>query len=412
MTIALTDIFRLEDPEFYLDDPYPALQRLRQEDPVFYYKPLDLWVMSKYDDIRYVGRTPEIFSSHAGVFLNDFRYGDVMKRFFGEKAENLSMIGPPRHNELRNVVNGAFTPRKLSEMRGSIREMCRSLLAPIKRGEVVNWSHQVSEPLPLMVIAILMGVPLKEYDTLKYFSDEVIKIGLDASHEELVEIIARLEPMTPYFEKFLAERDENQTSDLLTILQLARKREEVTTDTVHMLLSGIMTAGNETTRNTINGAIIALAQNPDQMQLLASDPGLAKTATEEFLRYVSPVRGFGRTVTQDVVVRDRKIRAGQHVLNFFISGNRDEEIFEDPETFDLTRQRDKTNLAFGTGQHFCIGAALARMEISILFEEVAARFSGVELVGSPIRDNQVMFNAWEDIHVRFTGKAGGALSIT
>ena len=405
MATALTDILRLEDREFYLDDPYPALRRLRQEDPVFYYEPLDMWVISKYEDIRYVGRTPEIFSSHAGIFLNDFRYGDVMKRFFGPESENLSMIGPPRHNELRNLVNGAFTPRILSEMRESIREMCRNLLAAIKPGEVFNWSHEVAEPLPLMVIAILMGVPIKEYDTLKYFSDEILKIGYDLSAEEVAETVARLEPMAPFFEKYLAGRDESPASDVLSILQRARKGREITTETVHMLLSGILSAGNETTRNTLNGAIILLSEHPDQMQRLAADPSLAKATTEECLRYVSPVRGFGRTVVQDVEVRGRKIRAGQHVLNFFMSGNRDEEIFQDPDVFDLSRQGDKTNLAFGFGQHFCLGAALARMEITILFEEVAARFSGVELVGSPVRDNQLMFNAWEDVNVRFTSKA-------
>jgi cytochrome P450 len=409
MSTALTDILRLEDPGFYLDDPYPALQRLRQEDPVFYYEPLDMWVISKYEDIRYVGRTPEIFSSHAGIFLNDFRYGDVMKRFFGPESENLSMIGPPRHNELRNLVNGAFTPRILFEMRESIREMCRNLLAAIKPGEVFNWSHEVAEPLPLMVIAILMGVPIKEYDTLKFFSDEILKIGMDLSAEEVAETVARLEPMAPFFEKFLAESDENHASDVLAILQRARKGREITTETVHMLLSGILSAGNETTRNTLNGAMILLSQHPDQMKRLAAEPSLAKTTTEECLRYVSPVRGFGRTVVQDVVVRDRKIRAGQHVLNFFMSGNRDEEIFQDPDVFDLSRQSDKANLAFGFGQHFCPGAGLARMEITILLEEVAARFSGVELVGSPIRDNQLMFNAWEDVNVRFVSKADGTL---
>jgi cytochrome P450 len=409
MATALTDIFRLEDPGFYLDDPYPALQRLRQEDPVFYYEPLDLWVISKYEDIRYVGRTPEIFSSHAGIFLNDFRYGDVMKKFFGPESENISMIGPPRHTQLRNLVNGAFTPRKLSEMREPIREMCRNLLAAIEPGEVFNWSRQVAEPLPLTVIAILMGLPLKEYDTLKYFSDEVIKIGLDASREELAEIVARLEPMAGFFEKFLAERDETHAPDLLTILQLARKNGQITTDTVQMLLSGIMTAGNETTRNTLNGAIILLSQHPDQMQRLVAEPDLTKSAAEEFLRYVTPVRGFGRTAVQDVVIRDRKIRAGQRVFNFFMSGNRDEEIFRDPETFALSRQGERPNLAFGFGQHFCIGAALARLEICILFEEIASRFSGVELVGSPIRDNQLQFNAWEDVRVRFVGKADGPL---
>jgi cytochrome P450 len=169
-----------------------------------------------------------------------------------------------------------------------------------------------------------------------------------------------------------------------------------------MLLSAILTAGNETTRNTINGAIVLLSEHPDQMKLLAAQPALAKTAAEEFLRYLSPVRGFGRTVLEDVEVRGRKISTGQRVFNFFMSGNRDEEIFEAADLFDLARPRDKGNLAFGFGEHFCIGAALARMEICVLFEELMPRFSEVKLVGSPVRDKQLLVNSWEDVRVAFS----------
>jgi cytochrome P450 len=169
-----------------------------------------------------------------------------------------------------------------------------------------------------------------------------------------------------------------------------------------MLLSAILTAGNETTRNTINGAIILLSEYPDQMKLLATQPTLVKTATEEFLRYLSPVRGFGRTVLQDIEVRGRKLSTGQRVFNFFMSGNRDEDIFEAAELFDLARPRDKGNLGFGFGEHFCIGAALARLEINVLFEELMPRFSEVKLVGSPVRDRQLLVNSWEDVRVVFS----------
>jgi cholest-4-en-3-one 26-monooxygenase len=398
----LTSLVRLEDPNFYLDDPYPVLQRIRREDPVFYYKPLDMWVMSKYEDIRYVGRTPEIFSNHDGIFLNDFRYGDVTKTFFPANSENLGLLGPPRHKEIRKIVGAAFTPQILAEMREVIRKMCCDMLAPIEAGKTINWSRQVAEPLPLLVIATLMGIPLDQYDTLKFFSDEVIKIGADTTQEEIAEIVARLAPMEEFFEKYLGEREHNPRRDLLTVLQKARTDGMISSETVHMLLSAVLTAGNETTRNTINGAIILLSDHLDQMKLLATQPGMIKPATEEFLRYLSPVRGFGRTVLQDVEVRGRKISTGQRVFNFFMSGNRDEEIFVDPEIFDLTRARDKANLGFGFGEHFCIGAALARMEICVLFEALVPRFSEVRLVGSPVRDKQLLVNSWEDVRVAFS----------
>jgi cytochrome P450 len=398
----LASLVRLEDPNFYLDDPYPVLQQMRREDPVFHYEPLNMWVMSKYEDIRYVGRTPEIFSNHDGIFLNDFRYGDVTKTFFPATSENIGLLGPPRHKEIRKIVGAAFTQPILSEMRQVIRKMCGEMLGPIEAGQTVNWSRQIAEPLPLLVIALLMGVPLDQYDTLKFFSDEVIKIGSDTTREEIAEIVARLAPMEPFFEKYLAERDRNPTRDLLTVLQQARRDGLISSETVHMLLSAVLTAGNETTRNTINGAIILLSEHPDQMKVLAAQPTLVKSATEEFLRYLSPVRGFGRTVLQDVEVRGRKLSAGQRVFNFFMSGNRDEEIFQAPEVFDLAQPRDKGNLGFGFGEHFCIGAALARLEINILFEELMPRFSRVKLVGSPVRDKQLLVNSWEDVRVVFS----------
>jgi len=396
----LAKLVRLEDPNFYLDDPYPVLQRLRREEPVFYYEPLDMWVMSKYEDIRHVGRTPEIFSNHGGITLNDFRYGNVTKNFFRAEAENLALVGPPRHNEMRSIVSPAFNPRIVAQIREQVRQICRDMLASIEIGQTVNWSRQVAEPLPLMVIAILLGMPLSELDRLKYYSDEFIKMGADLSEGAVGETVAGLAPMYAYFDELLAERDRNPQEDLLTTLRQAHKADLISAETVHMLLAGTLTAGNETTRNTINGAIILLSQHPDQMKLLASKPDLMRNATEEFLRYVSPVRGFGRTVVEETVVRGQRLSVGQHVLNFFMSGNRDEDVFEEPEIFDLARQRKMPNLAFGIGQHFCIGAALARMEIAVLFEELVGRFSEAALDGTPSQDG-LQFNMWEDVRTIF-----------
>jgi cytochrome P450 len=397
----LASLVRLEDPNFYLDNPYPILQRLRKEEPVFFYEPLNMWVMSKYEDIGHVGRRPEIFSSHDGIHWNDFRYGDITKAFFRPTAENIALLGPPRHGEIRNIVAPAFSPRVAMRMRDQVRDICRDLLRPIEPGKAANWSRQVAEPLPLIVIAILMGLPLEEFDEIKYYSDELIKIGLDLSREEVDEIVARLAPLYDYFEKALAERDRNPAEDLLTTLQQARKAGQLGTETVHMLLAGILVAGNETTRNTINGAIILLAQHPEQMKLIVDQPELMKYATEEFLRYVSPVRGFGRTVVQETEVRGRKLAVGQRVFNFFMSGNRDEEAFVEPEVLNIAGKRDKQNLAFGYGEHFCIGAGLARMEIGVLFEELVKRFSKVTIEGTPVRDKVLQYNMWADVQTVF-----------
>ena len=403
---SLAELVRLEDVNFYWDNPYPVLRRMRQEAPVFYYEPLDMWVVSRYEDVRYVGRTPEIFSNHAGLFFSDFRYaetGGITKSlFFHADAENIGLMGPPRHNEVRKIAGAAFTPRILSDMRDRIRNVVRDLLEPVRPGVPFNWSRQISEPLPLLVIAILMGLPIEEYEMLKFYSDEIIKVGLDASPEEITEIVARLAPSDDYFEQFLKLRDKETTPDLLGVLRQAHKDGQINGATVQTMLRAVLTAGNETTRNTLNGGIIGFCGNQGQMKKLSEQPELAKAATEECLRYVSPVRGFGRTLIQDVEMHGRQLRTGQRVLNFFMSGNRDEDAFEDPDTFDITKPRERVNVAFGFGQHFCIGAAVARLEIAILFEELAARFSEVQLVGTPFRDlKQLNFFGWEDVEVVF-----------
>ena len=268
----LAELFRLEDPDFYWDNPYPVLRRLRQEEPVFYYEPMDMWVVSKYDDIRFVGRTPEVFSNHAGIFFSDFRYaetGGITKSlFFHADAENIGLMGPPRHNEVRKIANGAFTPRILADMRERIRKVVCDLLEPVRAGVPFNWSKQISEPLPLLVIAILMGLPLEEYETLKFYSDEIIKVGLDASPEEITEIVARLAPSDAYFEQYLKLRDKEPTPDLLGVLRQAHKDGQINEATVQTMLRAVLTAGNETTRNTLNGGIIGMCGSPGQMKKL------------------------------------------------------------------------------------------------------------------------------------------------
>jgi cytochrome P450 len=401
MMNALADLVRLEDPRFYLDDPYPVMQRLRREEPVFFYEPLNMWVMSKYEDIRHVGRTPEIFSNHDGIHWSDFQFGGTTKQFFRAEAENIALLGPPRHNEIRRVISPALSAGAVARMRDQVRQICRDLLAPMEAGQTINWSRQVAEPLPLLVIAILIGFPIEQYDKLKFYSDQLIKIGLSLSREEIDETVESLKPMYLYFEELLNERDRHPTEDLTTSLQQARKAGDISTETAHMLMAGMLVAGNETTRNTINGAILLLAQNPDQFRLMVQQPDLAKSATEEFLRYVSPVRGFGRTVIQETEIKGKTLRPGQRVFNFFMSGNRDEDIFADAGTFDIAKPRDRANVAFGFGQHTCIGAALARMEISVLFEELVARFSDVTLEGTPFRDKVLQYNMWENVQTVF-----------
>jgi cytochrome P450 len=394
---------RIEDAEFFYGDVHPVLRRLRQEAPLYRYEPLDMWIASTWEDIRYIGRTPGLFTSNDGILLNDFRHGDVLKSFFPAGAENFALEDPPRHNDLRRVIIPPFGPKVVTRMENVVRGLVAERLDTIRPGEPVNWSGFIAEPVPLIVIALLLGLPIDDLDRIKVWSDAVIEMSAATDAEGLAGFAASLAPMGEYFEQKLAQRRRQPEEDLLSTLEQARADGKISNETVHMMLSGIMTAGNETSRNTMNGTIIALAEHPDEMAKLAADPGKVKNAVEEFLRWVTPVRGFGRTVTEDTEIRGTKLAAGQRVFMFYMAANRDETAFPDPDVFNVERVMDKPQIAFGFGQHACIGAALARMEIRVLFEETVRRFGRVR-VDEQTRHPSRLINAWNQVTVTFDGR--------
>ena len=395
----LDTALRLEDPDFYLEDADEVFARLRATDPVHYYEPLDTFVLTSYEHVRLVGRKPLIFSNEDGILLNDFRYGNVVAAFFPPNAENFALDSPPRHNDLRRLMIPAFSAKNIADMESVIQQYVEQQLDQVTPGEPVNWSTLMAEPLPLTVIALLLGMPLEDVDLLHEWSDIVIRMGDSVDGEEIAKIAGSLAPMGAYFEERLAERRVEPTEDLIGTLETARAAGEISNETVHMILTGVMTAGNETTRNVIAGAVVALAEHPDQFTKLANGASV-EMAIEEFIRWVSPVRGFGRTVREDTELGGVPIKAGQRVYMVYGAVNRDPEVFPDPHRFDVERMMTKPQLAFGFGQHACIGAALARMELRILFTEVAKRFSKVSVV-SQRRMPSTLANGWADLHVIF-----------
>lgn len=396
----LAQDLRLEDLDFYFDNPEPVLERLRREAPVFHYEPLDMWVISRYEDVRTVGKSPGKFSNCSGILINDFKYGDITKAFFPEGAENFALIDPPRSNDLRKLMIPPFGPKAFSAMEERARELVSQLVDKIEPGVPVNWSTAVSEPFPLIIIALLLGLPIEDLFLLKEWSDVIIDMSAATDEAGLLALAGSLAPMGEYFEEKLAERRAHPQEDMLTTLETARANGDISNETVHMMLSGIMAAGNETNRSTMNGAVIALAEHPDQMVKLHQDPNKVNAAVEEFLRWVTPVRGFGRTAVEDTDLGGQSIKAGQRLYMLYTSANRDEDVFPDPHRFDIDRILTKTHLSFGFGQHSCVGSGLARMELRVLFDEVARRFGSVE-VDSFKRQQSLLQNAWSDVNVTF-----------
>jgi cytochrome P450 len=396
----LAELVRLEDPSFYFANPYPVIARLHEEDPVCYYAPLDMWILSKYEDIQHTGRTPLVFSMTKGFHLNDMRYGMTSTSMFPPGAELMTVTPPPRHGELRKTIASSFSPKAMTQLEGRIRTVCGQLLDAIPRGEEIEFTDAFAVPLPTTVIAMLLGMPVEDHERLLAWSDAIITMGGNLSKEEIAAAAASLGPMRDYFSDLIDRRLREPADDVLSALVAAWQAGVMSYETLHMMISGLMTAGNETTRNALSGGITALATRPDEYAKLVADPSLAKTAMEELLRFVSVARGFARTVEEDTEVRGQKMMAGQRVFNFYMAGNFDPEIFPDPFTLDLNRKFKVMSMSFGFGEYACPGMALARLELRVAWEELAKRFGKVRLAGEPVPDLGVLFaNQWKSVRV-------------
>jgi cytochrome P450 len=362
------------DPEFWID-PYPVFARLRAESPVQWHDEAQLWTIARHDDVMRISRDPTTFCSGKGVLPTD-RQRDIAG------TESILFLDPPDHQRHRKLVSPAFTPRRIAAIEARVRELARELLDPIDKGEAVDFAPAVAEPLPMLVIAEMLGVPVEDRDRFKIWSDAMIDAATDPK-EETYELAFEL---WGYFENIIEQRRAEPADDLVSVIAHAQVDDvPLTNAELNGFCMTLLVAGNETTRNLITGGVEALARHPEQLQRLVADRTLVPTAVEEMLRWVTPVMNFARTATDDVELRGQQIGAGQMVLMLYGAANRDPEVFgPSADTFDVGRQPNP-HVAFGFGEHFCMGASLARLEARILFDEFLQRFSTVELAGDPER---------------------------
>jgi cytochrome P450 len=384
--------FPLHSPDFYAGDPYPAYKALRATSPVHWNDDTKFWALLKYDDIRFVSRNPQLFSSTKGITIPDPAQANPVQE------GNLIFTDPPRHRRLRNLISAGFTPRRVAALEPKVREFVRGILDGIEPGSTLEFAEEIAAPLPTWMIAELLGAPASDWEQFRTWSDAAV--GNADPEIELNPLVAMAE-LHQYFSKLIAARRAQPRDDLLSVLVEAEVDGERLSDTDLLNLSFLLlVAGNETTRNLIALGTLALIQHPDEIPKLVDDPSLIPGAVEEMLRWNSPVTHMARSATRDVEIRGKLVRKDDVVVMLYGSANRDEEVFgRDAEEFKVTRNPNP-HIAFGLGEHVCVGASLARLEARVLFEELLGRYPKLELAGDVARMRATMVPGVKRMPVR------------
>jgi cytochrome P450 len=396
------DEIDLSDHDAFLERvPHEWFRTLRREDPVHFNPEKDgpgFWAVTRYADIREVHRHVELYSSEiGGTSLEDLDPDQI------EARKSMIDMDPPRHDELRGLIARRFTPRAVKLWEDQVRMVTdRVLDAALPKGEF-DFVAEVSSEIPMQVFAEILGVPQEDRryiielgDRLLGNQDPEFALPSDDSHRLLPFSSPAAIEMFEFGRKMAAARRKEPRNDIVTQLAF----EPLTQREFDVYFVLLATAGNETTRHTITHGLLALLEHPEEMERLRSDPSLYPSAAEEMLRWATPVHHFRRTTTQETELAGTRIPAGAKVTTWFVSGNRDETVFEEPDRFDIARSPNK-HVTFGPGGiHHCMGAHLARQEIRIAFEELLKRAREIELTGKPERLRSNFFNGIKRMPVR------------
>jgi cytochrome P450 len=355
------------------ENPYPYYARLRAEAPVYCVDPLGLLVVSRYDDVIHVLRNPQLFSSSAMGAAAMFG-GETE----GPRGATIISADPPEHTRIRNVVNRAFNPRTIDQMGPRIREITDELLGRTATKGEFDLVADLAMPLPVIVIAEMLGVEPAHREEFKRWSDDIVRaMGGTLPDEERAGVRESMQEFRDYFEEVIEKRRREPQDDLISVLVRAETEgQTLSPDEVLAFAAILLVAGNETTTNLIGNAVLALLEHPDQLAKVLADRTLIPNLIEEALRYDAPVQGLFRRATQDVEVAGTVIPEGAVVMPLYASANRDERRFPDPARFDVTRDV-QGHVAFGYGIHFCLGAPLARLEAKIALEALLSRFQNL-----------------------------------
>jgi cytochrome P450 len=369
-------------PEVHAN-PYPLYLQLREQDPVHWSPLLEAWILTRYDDVLEVLKHPR-FSADRRRARNRFVQAAMEQQAqAGPFAQAQTMLSsdPPQHTRLRGLVSKAFTFKAIEAMRPHIQEIVDDLLERVQDKGRMDAIWDLGYPLPVIVIAEMLGVPPEQRDTFKRWSDDIVAtLGGPLVAPDVQERGRKsVEEMGAYFRGIIAERRKQPKDDLLSGLIAAEERGEALSEQ-ELLATCILllAAGNETTTNLIGNGTLALLRNPDQLALLREHPELVESAVEEFLRYDGPVQGTARVAMEEIEIGGQVINEGQIAFTMLAAADRDPAVFPDPDALDITRTENR-HIAFGYGIHFCLGAPLARAEAQIAFVTMLRRLPDLRL---------------------------------
>jgi cytochrome P450 family 142 subfamily A polypeptide 1 len=343
---------------------------MRENAPVYWDEAGQVWGITLYEDVMGLSKDPHTWRSTGGI------------RPDSPSMPYMIDMDDPDHKKRRGLVNKGFTPRRVAEREGRIREISVQLIERAKERGRFDFVKDVAAWLPLVLIGDMLGVDEADHARLLEWSEAMI-LGTGATTmERMLDAGRAFEEYVAYQRRVIADRRANPKDDLVSVLVHAEiDGERLSDDELVMETLLILIGGDETTRHVLSGGMYQLLRNPDQCAAIARDPSRIPTAVEEMLRWVSPIQNMARTASRDVMLRGQRVREGQKVILLYPSANRDAAVFPDPFRFDVARTPND-HLAFGYGAHFCLGANLARMELRVFFEEALRRLPGLELASS------------------------------
>ena len=392
---------------FQNGQPNDTFTRLRKEAPVYWHEEYlsfenGFWALTKYEDIVRVSKDPKTFSSaKPGILMTygDPEQGDPVAT--AALISNMIAMDPPQHQVYRKMVSPQFGPKSVREIEKGLRNRIREILDRVSNKKEFNFVTEISEKIPLWVLCEMMGIEQSERQKVREIVNNLTDASSNQDPENALKIWVSYMELFKMGREMIEERRKNPTDDLMSVVANTKVEGE---GLPPELLDGFMLlmviAGNETTRNTITGGLIALHENPQEKQKLIKDPTLISNAADEMLRWVSSVIYMRRTATCDTEIRGQLIKEGDKIVMWYGSANRDEEVFQDAHLFKVDREDAKKHIAFGAGQHLCLGNRLGQLQIRVLYEELLSRFPNIQVISKPTRIPSNFLNGISHLKVR------------